>query len=312
MSTKVLFAGSPGSWPVYKNTLSESFDRTGLDVDLMAETSDPTAVEYIVYAPNGLVKDFTPFTKLKAVLSTWAGVESFQNNATLTAPLARMVDRGLSEGMREWVLAHTMRYHMGIDLHILGQDGIWRNDIVPPLARNRTVGILGLGELGLGAARVLQEVGFRVCGWSRRQKSEPRIECFSGSDGLVETLKQSEIVVLLLPLTSATENTLNAEMLAHLPKGAFILNPGRGPLIDDEALLAALDSGHVAHATLDVFRIEPLPVDHAYWAHPNVTVTPHIASDTRADTASDTIAENVRRGEAGLPFLHLVDRKEDY
>jgi glyoxylate/hydroxypyruvate reductase len=97
-----------------------------------------------------------------------------------------------------------------------------------------------------------------------------------------------------------------------MPKGAVILNPGRGPLIDDDALLAALDAGHIGHATLDVFRVEPLPPDHLYWSHPRVTVTPHIAADTRAITASRVIAENIRRGEAGEPFLHLVDRKRGY
>ena len=104
----------------------------------------------------------------------------------------------------------------------------------------------------------------------------------------------------------------NADRLALLPKGAVILNPGRGPLIDDDALLAALDRGQIGHATLDVFRVEPLPQDHPYWTHPNVTVTPHIAADTRAITSSKVIAENIRRGEAGEPLLHLVDRRLGY
>lgn len=125
-------------------------------------------------------------------------------------------------------------------------------------------------------------------------------------------LRQSQILILLLPSTAATENTLNAETLAMLPKGAFIINPGRGPLIDDNALLAALDSGQIGHATLDVFRVEPLPQDHPFWAHPKVTVTPHIASETRAPSASRAIVENIRRGEAGEPFLYLVDRSAGY
>jgi glyoxylate/hydroxypyruvate reductase A len=118
--------------------------------------------------------------------------------------------------------------------------------------------------------------------------------------------------VLLLPDTPATQNILNAETLAQMPKGAFIINPGRGPLIDDDALMATLDQGQIAHATLDVFRVEPLPADHPFWAHPKITVTPHIAAETRAITASQVIVENMRRGEAGEPFINLVDRAVGY
>lgn len=143
-------------------------------------------------------------------------------------------------------------------------------------------------------------------------KSVEGIQTFSGNDGLKEMLQQCQILVLLLPETTETQNILDAETLDLLPDGAFIINPGRGPLINDDALLAALDSGKVAHATLDVFRIEPLPTDHSYWAHPNVTVTPHIASATRPESASLTIAENIRRGEAGEPLLYTVDRSAGY
>jgi glyoxylate/hydroxypyruvate reductase len=129
---------------------------------------------------------------------------------------------------------------------------------------------------------------------------------------LRQALSGAEIVVILLPKTPETENLLNAERLALLPKGAVIVNPGRGAIIDDDALLAALDAGQVGHATLDVFREEPLPPDHPFWAHARVTVTPHIAADTRAPSAARVIAENVRRGEAGEPFLHLVDRARGY
>jgi glyoxylate/hydroxypyruvate reductase A len=172
--------------------------------------------------------------------------------------------------------------------------------------------MLGLGELGAACARALASLNFRVSGWSRGPKSIDGVETFSGDAGLDTVLSRAEIVVLLLPLTPDTENLMNTDRLARLPEGAVIVNPGRGPLIDDDALIAALDSGHLAHATLDVFREEPLPPAHPFWAHPKVTVTPHVASETRPATAARTIAENVRRGEAGEPFLYLVDRGRAY
>jgi len=268
-------------------------------------------VDYLVYAPGGPVKNFTAFSRAKAVLSLWAGVERIVGNDTLTIPLARMVDRGLSEGMREWVTGHVLRHHLGMDRHILGLNGQWQAE-APPLARNRTVGILGLGALGQTCAAALAALNFNVLGWSRRPKDMPGITCLSGDDGLNEVLSNAEILVLLLPQTAQTRHILNAKTLAQLPKGAVIINPGRGSLINDEALLAALDSGHIDHATLDVFVVEPLPVAHPFWAHPRVTVTPHIASQTRPDTASEMIAQNIARCEAGAPLLHLVDRQAGY
>ena len=151
-----------------------------------------------------------------------------------------------------------------------------------------------------------------MIGWSRRPKQVEGLECLSGEAGLIEVLMRAGILVTLLPATPETENLLDVTRLAVLQRGARIINPGRGSLIDEAALLAALDSGQVAHATLDVFRTEPLPPEHPFWAHPNVTVTPHIAAATRPGTAAEVIAENIRRGEAGEPFLHRVDRSAGY
>ncbi|KIC37681.1 hydroxyacid dehydrogenase [Ruegeria sp. ANG-R] len=310
MPVNVLFSARPELWPEYEPLLRQGLTEARLDFQLSNDIH-PALVDYVVYAPNGGLRDFTPFTRLKAVLSLWAGVESISGNETLTVPLARMVDGGLTQGMTEWVVGHVLRYHLGMDRHITQQDGTWTPD-APPLASQRTVCIFGLGALGEAAARALAALNFNVMGWSRTAKSIPGVTCLHGSDGLHTALSQAEIVVLLLPDTPATEDIMNADALALLPEGARIINPGRGPLIDDDALLQALDSGQVGHATLDVFRTEPLPPDHPYWAHPNVTVTPHIASETRPVTAAQVICENIRRGEAGAPFLHLVDRRLGY
>jgi glyoxylate/hydroxypyruvate reductase A len=223
-----------------------------------------------------------------------------------------MVGGGLSEGMVEWVAGHVLRHHLGMDAHIHGQDGVWRAGVTPPLACDRRVVILGLGALGAACGQALAGLGFQVHGWSRSAKSVQGITCHHGEAGLKDALAVGDIVVLLLPSTPATENVLDADAFARMPKGAFVINPGRGPLIDDDALLAALDAGQVAHATLDVFRVEPLPADHAYWTHPQVTVTPHIASETRVSKAVEVIADNIAHGEAGEPFEHAVDRSAGY
>ena len=310
---RILFSAPREDWDDYRDLLPKALSEKGIEAEIIFDLApgSPETIDYIVYAPSSRMKDFTPYTGAKAVLNLWAGVEGLVTNETLTQPLTRMVDPGLTEGMVEWCLAHVMRHHLGFDRDICRRDAIW-DYYIPPLARERSVTVLGLGELGAEVAGTLASMRFRVTGWSRSQKDVEGVTCLSGDEGLTKALGRAEILVLLLPLTDATENLMNADRLAALPEGAVIINPGRGPLIDDDALLAALDKGQVAHATLDVFREEPLPATHPFWAHPRVTVTPHVASATRPATAVGVIAENIRRGEAGEPFLFLVDRALGY
>ena len=307
----ILFAAVTERWDQYKQPLKKELDLTGLEYNL-SEKLPPSKVNYIIYAPNSSIKDFSVFTNLKAVLNLWAGVEDVVNNKTLKVPLARMVDEGLTQGMKEWVLGHVMRYHLGIDLHIFGQDGQWRDWSAPPLASQRKVTILGLGALGAECANALAKVGFNVRGWSLTEKSISNVICHHGFKGLEKSLFGSEIVVLLLPSTAATENIINTKTISYLSKNAVIINPGRGTLIDETALLKSLDDGKLAHATLDVFRQEPLPADHLFWQHPKITVTPHIASETRPKTASQVIATNIDRFEKGKPLLYQVNFEAGY
>jgi len=310
MGVTIYFAAT-AVWPEFADLLPAALAQAGIEARIVLEPGDPAAVDYIIYAPSAALQDFTPFTRCKAVLSLWAGVERIVGNSTLTQPLCRMVDDGLTEGMVEWVVGHTLRHHLGMDRHIINPGHVW-DPTCPPLARERPVAMLGMGALGTACARPLAALNFPVTGWSRSPKEVAGIRCLHGEAGLEAALRGAAIVVLLLPKTPETENLLDARRLGWLPKGAVILNPGRGPLIDDAALLTALDAGQVGHATLDVFRVEPLPQDHPYWAHPRVTVTPHIAADTRATGASQVLVENIRRGEAGVPFLHRVDRGLGY
>ncbi|EIE51178.1 D-isomer specific 2-hydroxyacid dehydrogenase, NAD-binding protein [Citreicella sp. 357] len=307
----ILFAATDERWPEYEPVLRAALDATGMDYRL-ARDLPKAEVDYIVYAPNSDVQDFTPYTRLKAVLNLWAGVEQVTRNETLKVPLARMVDtEGLTQGMVEYVTGHVLRHHLGMDRHIVNPAHSWRPE-PPPLSGDRPVTILGLGTLGLACAQALAALGFPVTGWSRSPKQAPGITCLHGEAALDAALARADILVLLLPDTPATTDLMGADRLARLPLGAVLINPGRGPLIDDAALIAALDKGALSHATLDVFRTEPLPRDHPFWAHPKVTVTPHIASETRAPSAARVIAENIRRAEAGAPMLHLVDRDAGY
>ncbi|MDR9394671.1 2-hydroxyacid dehydrogenase [Roseovarius sp. SYSU LYC5161] len=310
MTVNVLFAAGDDQWETYRTVLEQALAEAGVAANL-SRGLPPGSVDYIIYSPGSELQDFTPYTRTKAVLNLWAGVENIVSNETLTQPLARMVDDGLTRGMVEWVTGHVLRHHLNTDLHVCHQDGVWRHD-PPPLAPDRPVGILGLGALGRACGEALARLGFPVTGWSRTRKDVPGLTCLAGEDGLRDVLARAEILVLLLPLTHDTETIIDAAALKRMPRGAVLINPGRGPLIDDDALLAALGSGHLTHATLDVFREEPLPTAHPFWAHPQVTVTPHIASDTRPATAARVIAENIRRGESGEPLLHLVDREQGY
>ena len=310
MTIKILFSANDENWKRYKAPLQDALDDKSLDYELGTNIT-PSEVDYIIYAPSSSLQDFSPYTKLKAVLNLWAGVEGVTNNKTLNVPLARMVDSGLTDGMVEWVTGHTLRHHLGIDKHIHGQDGIWRS-YVPPLAKDRIITILGLGTLGTACGIALKRLGFNVRGWSRREKRVDGIICFYGDDQVDSSLMDADIVVLLLPDTPQTQDILNQHTLNLLKRGAFVLNPGRGPLIDDDALLAALETGQIEHATLDVFRIEPLPQNHQYWSNNKVTVIPHKASETRPKTASQVIAMNIERAENGQELLYLVDRENGY
>ncbi|MGB3408740.1 MAG: glyoxylate/hydroxypyruvate reductase A [Jannaschia sp.] len=306
--TRILFAARPPRWEEYAHVLPQALTDAGVAHEIVQHDAphDPAGIDWVVYAPNASLQDFRPYTGLKGVLNLWAGVEDVEGNRTLTAPLARMVDTGLTQGMVEWVTGHVLRHHLGMDAHIRG--AAWTAE-APPLAQDRPVTILGLGTLGSACAAALVSLGFPVTGWSRSEKDIPGVLSLTGPDGLRAALSSGQIAVLLTPHTRSTENLMDATRLAWMPKGAVLLNPGRGALVDDAALLAALD-GHLGHATLDTFRVEPLPGDHPFWTHPKVTVTPHIASATRPETAARVIAENIRRGAAGEPLLHLVDRSE--
>ncbi|WP_347137937.1 glyoxylate/hydroxypyruvate reductase A [Paracoccus sp. SSK6] len=303
---RVLFAAPDASWPVWAPALT----RLAPEMELLRADqagADPASIDAIIYAPGGPISDLSPFVNARLVQSLWAGVERIVTNPTLTQPLARMVDPGLARGMAEYCTGWTLRAHLGMDAY--QQDGVWRHDLTPPLADGRQVTILGMGELGRSVAAMLGGIGFRVAGFSASGRAVEGVEV---TIDLGRALSRAEILINLLPDTPQTQGLLDADRLALLPQGAWLINPGRGTVLDDGALLTALDKGRPAHAVLDVFRTEPLPPDHPFWSHPRVTVTPHIAAETRPETAAPVAVENLRRAMARRPVLHLVDRQKGY
>ena len=307
--TTVLFTGPDKAWeafgPAIGAALARSVPGATLTRDAPAETAD-----WVILGDVGEAIDFAAFGRAKAILCLWAGVEEVLAQDP-PQPVARMVDPGLTQGMVEWVTGHVLRHHLDLDQWIAGPHPGWHRP-PPKLASDRKVGVLGLGALGGACAGALAGLGFDVAGWARSPKDIPGVRALAGEGGLRAVLGRSEILILLTPHTPETENLLDAANLARMPEGSVLLNPGRGALVDEDALLDALARGRPARATLDTFRTEPLPEGHPFWSHPEVTVTPHIASATRPETAAEVVAENVRRGEAGEPLLHLVNRARGY
>jgi len=282
------------------------------EVRVWPDIGNPDDIDYALIwrPPTGVLKQLP---NLKVMLSLGAGVDGVLSDPELPdLPLVRMVEPGLTEGMTEFVVLQVLHWHRQMEVYRAQQrDGVWRQ-LPQKLARERRVGILGLGVLGADAARVLKELRFNVAGWSRSARELPGITCLHGAAGLTEFLARTEILVCLLPLTRETASILNWETLAALPKGACVVNVARGGHVNEADLLAALDSGHIRGASLDVFSQEPLPPDHPFWSHERVIVTPHVAAVTHARTSVVHIAEQIRRFEAGLPLENLVDRKRGY
>jgi glyoxylate/hydroxypyruvate reductase A len=283
-----------------------------LDVRIWPEVGDPTDIEIALVwrPPSG---ELARYSNLKAILSLGAGVDGLLADPELPdVPLARMVDPSLTRTMTEYVLLAVLRHHREIDRFERAQRAREWAYAFPPQAADRRVGIMGLGELGERAARQLVAHGFQVLGWSRSPKSIEGVVSYAGRSELHTFLHRTDILVCLLPLTSDTEGILDAATFAELPHGAFVINVARGQHLVEHDLIQALDSGHLAGATMDVFREEPLPNDNPLWDHPKVLVTPHVASYCVPASAADGVATNIRRVLAGEPLLHQVDRAKGY
>jgi glyoxylate/hydroxypyruvate reductase A len=251
---------------------------------------------------------------LKAMFSLGAGVDGFLRDPGLPAlPLTRFVDPTLMHEMAQYVAMHVLIVHRGQRFLDRAQgEGRWRQRMLQRASRDTRIGILGLGDIGAAIAASLLPFDFRLSGWSRSRKSADGVKSFAGDDELPQFLAQCDYCVCVLPLTDETRGILNAGTFARMPEGAWVINVARGGHLIEEDLVAALDSGHLGGAVLDVFQAEPLPPESPLWSHPKVTVTPHIAGITDAEAALAYVADCVMRCESGRPLENVVDLTRGY
>jgi len=297
----------PQAW---KKTLTGELPDLDFRTDPAA--GDPADVRYaLVWKPPAGF--FARFPNLQLVTNLGAGVDSLVGRDDLPdAPISRLSDTGMVSLMTSYVLFSVIRYAR--DIHIFEKAqrrGEWKY-VHPRALSDIKVGVLGLGELGARAAQALAGLGFDVRGWSRSPKKIEGVACSAGPEALDGFLAETEILVVMLPLTPETRGLLDARRLALMPNGAKLVNASRGAVVDEEALIAALRSGQIAEATLDVFTVEPLPKGHPFWAMENVLITPHLASITVPEAAAREVAESIRRVRRGLAPLHLVDARRGY
>ena len=311
MKPKVLFLLPPGWNALGKETFASP------DYELLLHgTNDyrPEQVDYFVgfRPPRGFLKNLS---NLKLVISLGAGVDGFLSDPDYPkqVPLVRFKDDSLTLEMAQYVILQVLMIHRQQRYFDQAQaDHAWRQLMLPRRTDETRIGILGMGEIGGAIGRHLHALGFAVSGWSRTRKALDGIRSFAGTSERKAFLAQCDMLVCVLPLTPQTRDVLNTELFADLPRGAWVINVSRGAMLVEEDLIAALDSGHLAGAVLDVFRTEPLPQDSPIWGHPRITVTPHIAGITDPKVALRYVETRVTEMEAGVKPKDIVALDRGY
>ena len=275
---------------------------------------DPVSIDYVLgFRPQpGLLKTLP---NNRAVFSLGAGVDGFLSDPEYPrqVPLVRFVDHQLSREMAQFCAMHTLIFHRQQRMFdALQRESKWRQSVPPRKTEDTRVGVLGIGEIGTMVAERLREHDFQMAGWSRTRKTIDGVESFAGADELQAFLARSDILICLLPLTDDTRHVLNAKTFAMLPSGAFVINVARGGHLVEPDLIAAIDSGHLAGATLDVFETEPLPDSSPLWAHPKITVTPHVAAISDPRVMAKVAVDGIKRMESGKPLENVVDFARGY
>jgi glyoxylate/hydroxypyruvate reductase A len=301
------YIGNAGLW---RDTFAAAFPQ--LEIRLWPAAGDLEEIEYLAFMHPDF--DRLPrFPRLKAMFSRSAGVEDFVRHPKLPkAPLGKIEPPGGDPMMTEYVVMHVLRLHRELpEYHAAQARREWRRvRIVRP--EERRIGFLGLGLMATAPALVLQQLGFPVSAWVRNPRTHSEIPLFFGFDQLERFLGQTDIAVCLLPLTRETEGIFCARTFAMMPKGAMLVNVGRGRHVVERDLIAALDSGQLAHAALDAHFPEPLPKDNPLWSHPKVTVMPHVARRPTVRQLVTEIAHNIESLAAGRGLLQPVDVELGY
>ena len=301
---KILFASRSEKPELWLPLLRQSLPRD----EIVAVPDKSVDIALVATPPEGT---FQKLGRPKLIQSLWMGVEKLLADPTLPrgVPLARLVDPGMVAAMSETVLVHVLDWHRHLYRYRLQQRGsTWKRE-EQRMASDRTIGLLGLGELGSDAAQKLVTLGFNVAGWSRRPKDIPGVRSFTDLDSM---LRITDALVCLLPLTAETQGILNARTFSMLKRGGCVINLARGGHVVVPDLLRALDSGWLAHAYLDVFETEPLPSKDPLWNHPGITITPHVAALTEPRTAVPKVIDNIERVRRGDTPMNLVDFQAGY
>jgi glyoxylate/hydroxypyruvate reductase A len=296
-------------------TWERIFRKAAPDVALVHDqpTRDLSGIRYcMTWKP--LAGVYARMPDLKALFVLGAGVERFLADTAIPpqVEIVKMAEPGLTQAMEHYVLWQVVELHRGFrELATAQREARWI-DQGYPAPWDRKVGVMGLGTLGEAVARRLKSFGFETRGWSRSAKTIEGVTVYSGTDRIAAFLEGLEILVCLLPLTAETQGILNADLFRHLAPGAGLINVGRGAQLNEADLLAALDSGQLGRASLDVFHTEPLPETHPFWRHPRIFMTPHLASDVDPESAAVAIKRQIDRYEAGQGLEHVADRSRGY
>lgn len=274
----------------------------------------PPPCDYAVVwsPPEAMLADLG---EVKAIFLTGAGVDAllrFGDKLPRHVPLIRLEDAGMAIQMAEYVTHAVLRYYRRFDEYeAQARAGQWA-----PLPQHNkedfSIGLLGMGALGGRVLEALAPFGFPLRGWSRSAKEVAGVQCFHGADGLDTFLRGTRVLVCLLPLTADTNNIIDRSNMAKLPQGAYLVNVARGAHVAEPDLLTLIKSGHIAAATLDVFRNEPLPSQHPFWQEPRISITPHISAMTLRRESVQQIAEKIIKIEAGEMVDGIVDRIRGY